>query len=143
MQGKEDLLPDAGWPSTVKRGGSNLTGERLAVLESQVAQLLADNQQLRDGPVKANTYHRHFNRKLDWLITDAARRRRTPPELLEAGPSGLSEKRRRVMDSDKEEEHEREKEMEEDGEGEEEVVVEKETAPTEAQSEKGKERAVE
>ncbi|KAJ3897431.1 hypothetical protein F5879DRAFT_983005, partial [Lentinula edodes] len=94
-------------PFTVKReGGSNPTGERLAVLESQVAQLLADNRQLRDGQVKANTYHRHFNRKLDWLITDAARRRRTPPELPEAGPSGLSRKRRRVMDSDEEEEQE-------------------------------------
>ncbi|KAJ3803529.1 hypothetical protein F5876DRAFT_85109 [Lentinula aff. lateritia] len=45
-------------PFTVKReGGSNPTGERLAVLESQVAQLLADNRQLRDGQVKANTYH--------------------------------------------------------------------------------------
>ncbi|KAJ3803553.1 hypothetical protein F5876DRAFT_71348, partial [Lentinula aff. lateritia] len=71
-------------PFTVKRdGGSNPTGEHLAVLESQVAQLLADNRQLRDGQVKANTYHQHFNRKLDWLITDAARRRRTPPELPE------------------------------------------------------------
>ncbi|KAJ3870477.1 hypothetical protein F5051DRAFT_447641 [Lentinula edodes] len=81
--------------------------------------------------------------RLDWLITDTARRRRTPPELLEAGPSGLLRKRRRVMDSDEEEEHEREKEMEEDGEGEEEEMVEKEMAPTEVQSEKGKERAVE
>ncbi|KAJ3815674.1 hypothetical protein F5876DRAFT_71687 [Lentinula aff. lateritia] len=134
----------SGRPSTVKReGGSNPTGERLAVLESQVAQLLADNRQLHDGQVKANTYHHHFNRKLDWLITDAARRRRTPPELPEAGPSGLSRKRRRVMDSDKEEEHQREQELEEDGEGEEEEMVEKETAPTAAQSEKGKERAEE
>ncbi|KAJ3925244.1 MAG: hypothetical protein NXY57DRAFT_1072271 [Lentinula lateritia] len=134
----------SGRPSSVKReGGSNPTGERLAVLESQVAQLLADNRQLRDGQVKANTYHRHFNRKLDWLITDAARRRRTPPELPEASPSGLSRKRRRVMDSDEEEEHEREKEMEEDGEGEEEEMADKETAPIAAQSEKGKERAEE
>ncbi|KAJ3855753.1 hypothetical protein EV368DRAFT_79387 [Lentinula lateritia] len=98
----------SGRPSTVKReGGGHPTGERLAVLESQVAQLLADNRQLRDGQVKANTYHRHFNRKLDWLITDAARRRRTPPEIPEAGPSGLSRKRRRVMDSDEEKEQDR------------------------------------
>ncbi|KAJ3924749.1 MAG: hypothetical protein NXY57DRAFT_1033561 [Lentinula lateritia] len=132
-------------PFTVKReGGSNPTGERLAVLESQVAQLLADNRQLRDGQVKANTYHRHFNRKLDWLITDAARRRRTPPELPEASLSGLSRKRRRVMDSDEEEEQEREMEMEEDGEGGEmEVEGEKDTAPTAAQSDKGKGRAEE
>ncbi|GAW02266.1 hypothetical protein LENED_003911 [Lentinula edodes] len=136
----------SGRPTTVKReGGSNPTGERLAVLESQVAQLLADNRQLRDGQVKANTYHRHFNRKLDWLITDAARRRRTPPELPEAGPSELSKKRRRVMDSDEEEERGRELEMEEDGEGEEEegggMEAEGEgeaPAPTAATSEKGK-----
>ncbi|KAJ3897961.1 hypothetical protein F5879DRAFT_995327 [Lentinula edodes] len=126
----------SGRPSTVKReGGSNPTGECLAVLESQVAQLLADNRQLRDGQVKANTYHRHINRKLDWLLTDAVRRRRTPPELPEAGPSGLLKKQRRVMDSDKEKDCEREKEveeqgMEEDGEGDE------EPAPA-----KGKERA--
>ncbi|KAJ3897640.1 hypothetical protein F5879DRAFT_995736 [Lentinula edodes] len=114
----------SGRPSTVKReGGSNPTGERLAVLESQVAQLLADNWQLRDGQVKANTYHRHFNQKLDWLITDAARRRRSPPEMPEAGPSGLSRKRCRVVDSDEEEA----REVEKDGE---------ETAP----AEKGKER---
>ncbi|KAJ3898259.1 hypothetical protein F5879DRAFT_994988 [Lentinula edodes] len=108
--------------------------KRLAVLESQVAQLLADNRQLRDGQVKANTYHRHFNRKLDWLITDAARRRRSPPEMPEAGPSGSLRKRQRVVDSDEEEarkiEERAEKEVEKDGEGE-------ETAPTE----KGKERA--
>ncbi|KAJ3910843.1 hypothetical protein F5877DRAFT_86927, partial [Lentinula edodes] len=137
----------SGRPPTVKReGGSNPTGERLAVLESQVAQLLADNRQLRDGQVKANTYHRHMNRKLDWLVTDAARRRRTPPELPQAGPSELPKKRRRVMDSDEEEDREREKEveeqgMEEDGEGDEEEMVEEELAPTKAQSEKGKERA--
>ncbi|KAJ3884375.1 hypothetical protein GG344DRAFT_84121 [Lentinula edodes] len=126
----------SGRPSTVKReGGSNPTGERLAVLESQVAQLLADNRQLRDGQVKANTYHRHFNRKLDWLITDAARRRRTPPEMPEAGPSGSLRKRRRVVDSDEEEAREIEEGAEKDGEGEE------GPAPAKAQSEKGKERA--
>ncbi|KAJ3803792.1 hypothetical protein F5876DRAFT_84428 [Lentinula aff. lateritia] len=129
----------------VKReGGGQPTGEHLAVLESQVAQLLADNRQLRDGQVKANTYHRHFNRKLDWLIMDAARRRRSPPELPEAGPSGISKKRRRVVDSDEEEEREIEGEMEKEreeveveGEGEEERD---EPAPKKARSEKGKER---
>ncbi|KAJ3858833.1 hypothetical protein EV359DRAFT_87145 [Lentinula novae-zelandiae] len=111
---------------------------------NQVAQLLADNRQLRDGQVKANTYHRHFNRKLDWLITDAARRRRSPPELPEAGPSGVSKKRRRVVDSDEEEEREIEGEMEKEredveveGEGEEERDK---LAPKKAWSEKGKER---
>ncbi|KAJ3803772.1 hypothetical protein F5876DRAFT_84480 [Lentinula aff. lateritia] len=119
-----------------RKGGSNPTGERLAVLESQVAQLLADNRQLRDG------------QKLNWLVMDAARRRRTPPELPEAGLSGLPRKRRRVMDSDEEEDREIEKEveeqgLEEDGEGDEEEMVEEEPAPAKAQSEKGKERAVE
>ncbi|KAJ3871391.1 hypothetical protein F5051DRAFT_446262 [Lentinula edodes] len=118
---------DAGWPSTVKReGGSNPTGKHLAVLESQVAQLLANNRQLRDGQVKANTYHRHFNRKLDWLITNAARRK-SPPEMPEAGPSGLLRKRQRVVDSNEEEEREieeqAEKEVEKDGEGEQEETA--------------------
>ncbi|KAJ3847605.1 hypothetical protein EV368DRAFT_87549 [Lentinula lateritia] len=109
-------------------------------------------EELRDGQVKANTYHRHFNQKLDWLITDAARRRRSPPEMPEARPSGVSRKRCRVVDSDKEEE----KGMEEDGEGEgeeeEEGMEAKEggegeaPAPANAKtaaSEKGKEREVE
>ncbi|GAW08289.1 hypothetical protein LENED_010343 [Lentinula edodes] len=131
----------SGRPSTVKReGGANPSGECLVVLESQVAQLLADNQQLRDGQVKANTYHRHFNRKLDWLIMDAARRRRSPPELQEAGPSGTSKKRRRVVDSDEEEEKEIEGEMEKVREEVEEEEEENELAPKKAWSEKGKER---
>ncbi|KAJ3849746.1 hypothetical protein EV368DRAFT_85225 [Lentinula lateritia] len=127
----------SGRPSIVKKEVSaNPTGERLAVLESQVAQLLANNRQLRDGQVKANTYHRHFNWKLDWLITDAARRRRSPPKLPEAGPSGLLKKRRRVVDSDEEEEMEKEWE---EVEGEEEEEGE-EPVPKKAQLEKGKER---
>ncbi|KAJ3846286.1 hypothetical protein EV368DRAFT_89281 [Lentinula lateritia] len=130
-------------PITVKReGGSNPTGERLAVLESQMAQLLADNRQLREGQVKANTYHRHFNKKLDWLMIDAARRRKSPPKMP-AGPSQLPKKWRRVMDSEEEEE-EKIVEGEKDGEGEEEVEVEEEEgnepAPKKAWSEKGKER---
>ncbi|KAJ3884022.1 hypothetical protein GG344DRAFT_84706 [Lentinula edodes] len=138
----------SGRPSTVKREGGNPYGERLAVLESQVAQLLADNRQLRDGQVKANTYHRHMNRKLDWLVTEASRRRRTPPELPEAGPSGLPKKRRRLADSDEEEEQRRvaqEVGEEEDGEGEEEMEEREEEerdepAPRKARTEKGKER---
>ncbi|KAJ3858259.1 hypothetical protein EV359DRAFT_88001 [Lentinula novae-zelandiae] len=124
----------SGRPSIAKKEVSaNPTGERLAVLESQVAQLLADNRQLRDG-------------QLDWLITDAVRRRRTPPELPEAGLSGVLKKRRRVVDSDEEEEREIEGEMEKEGE---EVEVEEEggeerdePAPKKARSEKGKERDI-
>ncbi|KAJ3858410.1 hypothetical protein EV359DRAFT_87790 [Lentinula novae-zelandiae] len=133
-------------PFTVKQeGGSNPTGEQLAVLESQMAQLLADNRQLREGQVKANTYHRHFNKKLDWLMVDAARRRKSPPEMPEAGPSGLSRKCRRVVDSDEEEEEEKEVEKGIEGEVEEEAEKEGEgegeaPAPKRARSEEGKER---
>ncbi|KAJ3924801.1 MAG: hypothetical protein NXY57DRAFT_969010 [Lentinula lateritia] len=46
----------SGRPLIVKKEvNANPTGERLAILESQVAQLLADNRRLRDGQVKANT----------------------------------------------------------------------------------------
>ncbi|KAJ3902490.1 hypothetical protein F5879DRAFT_1043223, partial [Lentinula edodes] len=95
----------SGRPSTVKReGGGNPIGEWMAVLESQMAQLLADNRQLRDGQIKANTYHHHMTRKLEWLIMDANRRRNSPPELPEAGPSAPLKKRRGAADSDEEEE---------------------------------------
>ncbi|KAJ3858223.1 hypothetical protein EV359DRAFT_69185, partial [Lentinula novae-zelandiae] len=40
----------SGWPPTVKReGGVQPTGKHLAVLESQMAQLLTDNRQFREG----------------------------------------------------------------------------------------------
>ncbi|KAJ3898042.1 hypothetical protein F5879DRAFT_927366 [Lentinula edodes] len=82
----------SGRPSTLKQEeGANPTGERLAVLESQVAQLLADNWYLREGQMKANMYHRHFNQKLDWLIMDATRRRSLlPSRLLFNRPGSLS-----------------------------------------------------
>ncbi|KAJ3860298.1 hypothetical protein EV359DRAFT_85465 [Lentinula novae-zelandiae] len=116
----------------VKReGGVQPTGECLTVLESQMAQLLADNRQFREGQVKANTYHRHINQKLDWLMMDTAR----------------------VVDSDEEEEgiereetkdgEEEEQEQEKDQGGEEEEEEEEELAPKKARSVKGKERAVE
>ncbi|KAJ3924693.1 MAG: hypothetical protein NXY57DRAFT_979677 [Lentinula lateritia] len=67
----------SGRPSTVKReGGGQPIGERLAILESQMAQLLADNRQLREGQLKDNNYNRHFNRKLDWLMMDTVRRKK-------------------------------------------------------------------
>ncbi|KAJ3858183.1 hypothetical protein EV359DRAFT_88125 [Lentinula novae-zelandiae] len=135
----------SGRPSTVKReGGGQPTGERLVVMESQMAQLLADNRQFREAQVKADTYHCHFNRKLDWLMMDTARRRKSPLEMPKAGPSRLPKKRRRVVDSEEEEEQEeveeRVEEGEEDGEGEEEEEGD-EPAPKKARSDKGKERA--
>ncbi|KAJ3871849.1 hypothetical protein F5051DRAFT_445771 [Lentinula edodes] len=71
----------------------------------------------------------------------AARRRRLPPELPEAGPSGLLKKRRRVVDSDEEEEREKEGEeveVEEEEEGEAPAPKKAKTAA----SEKGKEKEV-
>lgn len=128
-------------PTTVKKEVvSNPTGERLAVLESQVAQLLADNRVLREGQVRSNTYDRHIIKKLDWLMRDAARRREESPEEPTAGPSVLPKKRRRVMDSEEEQEKEREKE---DGGRGEEGMEEEEPAPTEARTDKGKGRAEE
>ncbi|GAW04632.1 hypothetical protein LENED_006437 [Lentinula edodes] len=85
-----------------------------------MAQLFTDNRQLREGQVKANTYHHHFNRKLNWLMMNAARQRNLPPEMPVAGPSELPKKRKQVVDSDEEEEEEKEREVERDGEGEEE-----------------------
>ncbi|KAJ3803596.1 hypothetical protein F5876DRAFT_84931 [Lentinula aff. lateritia] len=129
-------------PPTVKKEvSSHPTGERLAVLESQVAQLLADNRVLREGQIKSNTYDRHIIKKLEWLMRDAARRRDSPPSMPEPGPSRLPKKRRRVLDSEEEEEDKRVGE-EEDGEGEEGIEEEEglEPAPKKARSEKGKER---
>ncbi|KAJ3877442.1 hypothetical protein F5051DRAFT_440580 [Lentinula edodes] len=124
-------------PSTVKwEGGGKPMGECLAVLESQMAQLLTENWQLQEGQVKANTYHSHINWKLDWLMMDAARQRNSPPKMPELGPSRFPKKRKRVVDSEEEEEEEREKEMEKVEGGEE----DEELAPKKAQLEKGKER---
>ncbi|KAJ3924945.1 MAG: hypothetical protein NXY57DRAFT_968710 [Lentinula lateritia] len=105
-------------------------------------QMQADNRQLREGQLKANNYNCHFNWKLDWLMMDAARRRNSPPEMPEPGPSRLPKKRRWVVDSGEEEEDRRVGE-EEDGEVDEEVEEEEgeEPAPKKAQLEKGKERA--
>ncbi|GAW06701.1 hypothetical protein LENED_008643 [Lentinula edodes] len=104
MQEQEDPLPDAGWQ------------EEFVICKP------CHDAKLRDGPGEGEHLPSPHERKLDWLITDASRRRRTPPELPEAGPSDLSKKRRRQMDSDEEEEQRRvEQEVgeEEDGDGEE------------------------
>ncbi|KAJ3845701.1 hypothetical protein EV368DRAFT_90246 [Lentinula lateritia] len=128
-------------PTVKKEAASNLTGKRLAVLESQMAQLLADNRLFREGQVRSNTYDCHIIKKLEWLMRDAARRREETPLEPIAGPSVLPKKRRRVVDSEEEQEKEGE---DKDGEGEEEVeVVEdegEEPVPKKARSEKGKER---
>ncbi|KAJ3859624.1 hypothetical protein EV359DRAFT_86192 [Lentinula novae-zelandiae] len=121
-------------PTAKKEVVSNPTGKRLAVLESQMAQMLADNRVLREGQVRANTNDCHILKKLDWLMRDAARRREESPEEPIAGPSVLPKKRRRVVDSEEEREEEREQE------GVEEEEEEDKPAPKKARSEKGKER---
>ncbi|KAJ3884236.1 hypothetical protein GG344DRAFT_84345 [Lentinula edodes] len=51
-----------------------------------------DDDDDEDERVKANTYHRHFNHKLDWLIMDATRRRRGGRRTgAEEGPVGERE----------------------------------------------------
>ncbi|KAJ3916086.1 hypothetical protein F5877DRAFT_81240 [Lentinula edodes] len=145
----------SGRPYTVKReGGASLSGERLAILESQMAQVLADNRALREANSKSHQYLCQLLRRQE---DDHARlismdTRMTMMGMGEgpvtAGPSRRTTERRRLLkrrriveesEEEGEEEEDRgveEKETEKDGEGEE------ETAPTEAQSVKGKEKEV-
>ncbi|KAJ3806618.1 hypothetical protein F5876DRAFT_80505 [Lentinula aff. lateritia] len=89
--------------ATKQEGAANPTGERIAVLESQMAQLLANNQQLWDGQIRTDMYQCHLLKKINWIMMDAARRGKSPPVALIAGHLELPKKRRRVVDSDEEE----------------------------------------
>ncbi|KAJ3924597.1 MAG: hypothetical protein NXY57DRAFT_969498 [Lentinula lateritia] len=74
----------SGRPSTVKReGGGQPIGERLAILESQMAQLLADNRQLREGQLKDNNYNCHLQPQVG-LVDDGRRKE----EEFAAGDAG-------------------------------------------------------
>ncbi|KAJ3870780.1 hypothetical protein F5051DRAFT_447132 [Lentinula edodes] len=54
----------SGRPYTIKReGGASPSGERLAVLESQMAQVLADNWALREANSKSHQYLRQLLRR--------------------------------------------------------------------------------
>ncbi|KAJ3911177.1 hypothetical protein F5877DRAFT_86352 [Lentinula edodes] len=128
-----------GRPYTVKReGGASPSGKRLAVLESQMAQVLADNRALREANSKSHQYLRQLLRRQE---DDHARlisldTRVTMMGMGEgpamAGPSRRTTerrrplKRRRVVEESEEEGEEEEdrgveeKETEKDGEGEEE-----------------------
>ncbi|KAJ3803712.1 hypothetical protein F5876DRAFT_84619 [Lentinula aff. lateritia] len=116
-----------------KEGGSRPAGEQLAILESQMARVLTNDRQLWDGQTRAHSYHYHIVKKLDWLIMDAAKRR-SPPEVLEAGPSELLKKRRKMVDSD-----EKKKEWAMGEDDEEDGGEEREPALVKVCSEKGKE----
>ncbi|KAJ3884847.1 hypothetical protein GG344DRAFT_83435 [Lentinula edodes] len=159
----------SGRPTTSKQreGGS---GERIAVLESQMAQSLADSQALREADSKTHQYLRQLLRRQE---DDHARLIAMETRMAmmgmgggsaTAGPSRGTTERRRcllkrqriVRESDEEEEEEKEveekeAEVEKDGEGEEEEMGAEEegegeapapTAATTVTSDKGKERAL-
>ncbi|KAJ3870408.1 hypothetical protein F5051DRAFT_447777, partial [Lentinula edodes] len=151
----------SGRPYVVKKdGGAGPSGERLAVLESQMAQLLADNRALREANSKTQQYLRQLLRRQedDHTHLISMDTRMSLMGMGEgpaaAGPSRRTTerrrplKRRRVVEEseegreEEEEVEEREKETEKDGEGEEEEIVEEEMAPTEARADKGKEKEV-
>ncbi|KAJ3852804.1 hypothetical protein EV368DRAFT_82194 [Lentinula lateritia] len=121
-------------------------------MESQMAQLLANNRALREATSRSHQYLRQLLRRQD---EDHARliaieMRNAMSGLVTPGPSrsvsdrprGL--KRRRVIENSEEEEEERRVGEDKDGEGDEEVEVEEEEGeepvPKKARSEKGKER---
>ncbi|GAW10287.1 hypothetical protein LENED_012536 [Lentinula edodes] len=125
---KIPCLQQAGKRSSMilkREGGS---GEQIAVMESQMAQSLANLRALWEANSKSHQYLRQLLRRQE---DDHARLIAMETKMV-----------MKVEESAEEEEEEEEKEVEKkedkvekDGEGEEEM------APTEAQSEKGKERA--
>ncbi|KAJ3884049.1 hypothetical protein GG344DRAFT_84658 [Lentinula edodes] len=158
---KIPCLKQAGKQSSVilkKEGGAGPSGERLAVLESQMAQLLADNRALWEANSKTQQYLRQLLRRQEddhtrLISMDTRMSLMGMGEgLAVAGPSRrTTERRRRIVeesDEEREEEEEgrgveeKEKETEKDGEGEEEEIVEEEMALTTAQLEKGKDKEV-
>ncbi|KAJ3911666.1 hypothetical protein F5877DRAFT_85672 [Lentinula edodes] len=151
----------SGRPSTVKREGGS--GERIAVLESQMAQSLADLRALREANSKSHQYlHQLLRRQEDDHARLIAMETRMAMMGMGEGPvvAGLSSrrterrrplKRRRIVEesAEEEEEEEEEKEVEEkeaevekDGEGDEVEEEEEGMAPTEARADKGKEKEV-
>ncbi|KAJ3858232.1 hypothetical protein EV359DRAFT_88053, partial [Lentinula novae-zelandiae] len=143
----------SGRPYVVKKeGGTSPSGERLAILESQMAQILADNWALRESNSKSHQYLRQLLRRQE---DDHARLISMDTRMglmgmgegpATAGPSRRTAERRRplkrrriVEESEEEEEEEgerrveekekeveKEREKEKDGEGEEEVEEEEE-----------------
>ncbi|KAJ3858095.1 hypothetical protein EV359DRAFT_88281 [Lentinula novae-zelandiae] len=141
----------------VKREGGP-SGERMTVMESQMAQLLADNRALREATSRSHQYLRQLlhQQDEDHARLIAIETRNVMSGLATPGPSRSvsdrprSLKRRRIIEnSEEEEEGEKIVEEEEDGEGEEEVEEGEEDgeapAPKKAKtaaSEKGKEKEV-
>ncbi|KAJ3897052.1 hypothetical protein F5879DRAFT_996711, partial [Lentinula edodes] len=122
----------SGRPTTSKQRESG-SGERIAIMESQMAQSLADLRALREAETKTHQYLRQLLRKQEddhaRLIAIETRMAMMGMggEPAMAGPSRETAERRRplkrrrvVRESDEEEEEEKEVQqgMEEDGEGE-------------------------
>ncbi|KAJ3897834.1 hypothetical protein F5879DRAFT_995491 [Lentinula edodes] len=130
--------------SKQREGGS---GERIAVMESQMAQEPADLRALQEAHSRSQQYlHQLLRRQEDDHARLISMDTRMAMMGMGEGPSRRTTERRRLLKwrriveeseegEEEEEEVGKEKEVEKDGEGEE------ETAPTEARLEEGKERA--
>ncbi|KAJ3803914.1 hypothetical protein F5876DRAFT_84135, partial [Lentinula aff. lateritia] len=132
--------------SKQREGGS---GERLAVMESQLAQGLADVRTLREATTRTNQYLWQILRRQDEVNSRliAIETRLSMAGLATPGPSRTVSvkprvlKRRRVEEETEEEQEEEEEEKEEkEKEGGEDKEEGDEPAPKKARSEKGKER---
>ncbi|KAJ3858230.1 hypothetical protein EV359DRAFT_88055 [Lentinula novae-zelandiae] len=118
----------SGRPYTIKKeGGASPSGERLAVLESQMAQVLANNRALRESASRSHQYLRQLLRRQDEdhsrLIAIDIRLGSTGAILAAPGPSRVvierprSLKRRGIVEnSNEEEEEEKGEEMEKEKE---------------------------
>ncbi|KAJ3914647.1 hypothetical protein F5877DRAFT_82591 [Lentinula edodes] len=123
----------------VRREGGP-SGERMAVMESQMAQLLADNRSLREATSRSHQYLRQLLRRQDEdharLI--AMRESAIPGPSRSVSERPRSLKRRRIMENSEEEEEEDKGGEEEEEEGEAPAPKKAKTAA----SEKGKEKEV-
>ncbi|KAJ3803686.1 hypothetical protein F5876DRAFT_84695 [Lentinula aff. lateritia] len=137
----------SGRPVVTKRDGGS--GERLAVMESQLAQGLADVRSLREATTRTNQYLRQILRRQDEVngrliaietrLSMAGSVTPRPSRTVSVKPRVL--KRRRVEEETEEEQEEEEEEKEKEVEVEREEEEEgDEPAPKKARSEKGKER---
>ncbi|KAJ3804136.1 hypothetical protein F5876DRAFT_83700 [Lentinula aff. lateritia] len=128
----------SGRPAQVRRDGEP-SGERMAVMESQMAQGLADVRSLREAATQTNQYLRQILRKQEEmngrLIAIETRlsmaRSATPGPFRTASEKPRLLKRKRIEEETEEEEKGEEEEEEEEG---------NEPEPKGARSEKGKER---
>ncbi|KAJ3884696.1 hypothetical protein GG344DRAFT_83627 [Lentinula edodes] len=133
----------SGCQYTVKREGSaSPSSERLAVLDNQMAQVLANNRVLQEANSKSHQYlHQLLRRQEDDHALLISMDTRMALMGMGEGPAmaGPSRKTAERIVEESEEEEEEEKEVEKNREGEKEETEEEETVLTEAQLEKGRE----